>query len=173
MAEKKITLVPVEEIKELTFSNAALEAYNFALRNAGIEMDEETEADFITRRNAKSGWLDLWEGKAKLKKFVDSIEEVTKHAWNVGTEDQIPADDGVKISWSKQSYVYEWGSPDAPRFVAQKLIESGLVTAEQLFDQLNVNQMVKAAGITTEKLCELFDNAVAAKPKARTLSIKR
>ena len=64
-------------------------------------------------------------------------------------------------------------SPDAPRFVAQKLIESGLVTAEQLFDQLNVNQMVKAAGITTEKLCELFDNAVAAKPKARTLSIKR
>jgi hypothetical protein len=101
------------------------------------------------------------------------IEEVVKHAWNIGTEEQIPHDDGIKISWSKQSYTYEWCSEDAPRFVAQKLIESNLVTSEQLFDQLNPNQVIKASGITMEKLMSLFDGAVNEKPKARTLSIKK
>lgn len=174
MADKKVALIPTDEIKELAlFTPAALEAYNFALRTAGIEMDEDTEADFITSRNAKSGWLSLWEGKDKMKKFVASIEEVTKHAWNVGTEEQIPQDDGVKIAWSKQSYTYEWCSEDAARFVAKSLIESNLVTAEQLFDQLNPNQVIKASGITMEKLMELFDGAVNEKPKARVLSIKR
>ena len=52
-------------------------------------MDEEAEADFITSRNAKSGWLGLWEKKAVLKKFVDSIEECVKHAWNIGTENVV------------------------------------------------------------------------------------
>lgn len=173
MASKQVTLIPTEEITSFNFTPAEIDAYNFAVRNAGVEMDEEAEADFITSRNAKSGWLGLWEKKAVLKKFVDSIEECVKHAWNIGTEDQIPQDDGIKISWSKQSYTYEWCCEDAPRFVAQKLIESNLVTAEQLFDQLNPNQVIKASGITMEKLMQLFEGAVNEKPKARTLSIKK
>jgi hypothetical protein len=173
MASKQVALIPTEEITSFNFTPAEIDAYNFAVRNAGVEMDEEAEADFITSRNAKSGWLGLWEKKAVLKKFVDSIEEVVKHAWNMGTEEQIPHDDGIKISWSKQSYTYEWCSEDAPRFVAQKLIESNLVTSEQLFDQLNPNQVIKASGITMEKLMSLFDGAVNEKPKARTLSIKK
>lgn len=173
MASKQVALIPTEEIKSLTFTPAELDAYNFALRNAGVEMDEEAEADFITSRNAKSGWLGLWENKTLMKKLVDSIEEVTKHAWNMGTEEQIPHDDGIKISWSKQSYTYEWCSEDAPRFVAHKLIESNLVTAEQFFDQLTPNQVIKASGITMEKLMQLFEGAVNEKPKARTLSIKK
>lgn len=173
MASKQVMLIPTEEITSFNFTPAEIEAYNFAVRNAGVEMDDETEADFITSRNAKSGWLGLWEKKSVLKKFVDSIEEVVKHAWNVGSEDQIPNDDGIKITWSKQSYTYEWCCEDAPRFVAQKLIESNLVTAEQLFDQLNPNQVIKASGITMEKLIDMFDGAVNPKPKARTLSIKK
>lgn len=173
MASKQVALIPTEEITSFKFTSAEIDAYNFAIRNAGVEMDEEAEADFITSRNAKSGWLGLWEKKAALKKIVDSIEDVVKHAWNVGSEDQIPQDDGVKISWSKQSYTYEWCSEDAPRFVAQNLIESNLVTAEQLFDQLTPNQVIKASGITMEKLMQLFEGAVNEKTKARTLSIKR
>lgn len=172
MAEKKTALVPTEDIKYMVVSDAALDAYNFALRNAGVEMDEETEADFITRRNAKSGWRELWELKSKCEKFAASIKEVVKHTFNVGSEDQIPNDDGVKISWSKQSFTYEWECEDAPRFVAQKLIESNLVKAEQLFDVLKVEQVTKASGITIDKLNELFEGAVKIKPKERTLSIK-
>lgn len=173
MESKQVMLIPTEEITSFNLTPAEIDAYNFAVRNAGVEMDEEAEADFITSRNAKSGWLGLWEKKAILKKFVDSIEDAVKHAWNIGTEDQIPQDDDIKISWSKQSYTYEWCCEDAPRFVAQKLIESNLVTAEQLFDQLNPNQVIKASGITMEKLIDLFDGAVNKKPKARTLSIKQ
>ena len=172
MASKQVMLIPTEEITSFNFTPAEIDAYNFALRNAGVEMDEEAEADFITSRNAKSGWLGLWEKKAVLKKFVDSIEECVKHAWNIGTEEQIPQDDGIKIAWSKQSYTYEWCCEDAPRFVAQKLIESNLVTAEQLFDQLSVSGMVKAAGITTEKMLEIFGEGIIVKPKERVLNIK-
>lgn len=173
MASKQVALIPTEEIKSLTFTPAELDAYNFALRNAGVEMDEEAEADFITSRNAKSGWLGLWEKKTMMKKLVDSIEEVTKHAWNVGSEEQINHDDGVKISWSKQSYTYEWTCEDAPKIIAEKLIESNLVSKEKLFEQLNVNQVVKAAGVTIEKLLDMFDGAIVTKPKTRTLTIKR
>lgn len=173
MASKQLTLIPTEELTSFNFTPAEIDAYNFALRNAGVEMDEETEADFITSRNAKSGWLGLWEKKAALKKFVDSIEEVVKHAWNVGTEEQIPQDDGIKIAWSKQSYTYEWCCEDAPHLVAKKLIESNIVTADQLFYQLTPNQIIKASGITMEKLSQLFEGSVNFKPKARTLSIKK
>ena len=67
MASKQVMLIPTEEITSFNFTPAEIDAYNFALRNAGVEMDEDTEADFITSRNAKSGWLGLWEKKAVLK----------------------------------------------------------------------------------------------------------
>ena len=54
----------------------------------------------------------------------------------------------------------------------QKMIESNLCTAEQIFDQVTVTGLCKACGITTEKLLSMFDGAVEEKPKARTLIIK-
>ena len=77
----------------------------------------------------------------------------------------------LKVSWNKQSYTYDFEEGQA-RVIAQSLIDSGLTTKEQLFDQLSVSGMVKAAGITTEKMLEIFGEGIIVKPKERVLNIK-
>ncbi|WP_294114169.1 hypothetical protein [uncultured Fibrobacter sp.] len=47
MATKEVMVVTPEELKNLVPSEKAMEAYRFALANAGIEMDEEITAEFI------------------------------------------------------------------------------------------------------------------------------
>lgn len=169
MANKEVMVVTPEDMANLVPSAKAMDAYKFAIAHAGIEMDEGATADFITTRNLKTdGFRELNEVRKWMEKTVASIKEALKHTYNVGDYDELPE----TVKWSKQSYTHEWACEDAPRFVAQRLIESGLVTAEQLFDTLTVNAMCKAAGITTEKLEQMFDGAVNPKPKERTLSIK-
>ena len=85
----------------------------------------------------------------------------------MGTEEDLPSN----VKWSKQSYTYAFEEGQA-RAIAQSLIDSGLVTKEQLFDSVTVTAMQKAAGITTEKMLELFHDGIVIKPKERTLSIK-
>ena len=95
-----------------------------------------------------------------------------KHSFNVGSWEDLPDEKGgPSIKWSKQSYTYGW-TEGAARVVAEKMIESNLCTAEQLYDQVTVTGLCKACGITTEKLLDMFDGAVEVKPKARTLIIK-
>ena len=43
---------------------------------------------------------------------------------------------------------------------------------EQLFDALTVTAMQKAAGITIDKMLEIFHDGIVIKPKERTLTVK-
>ena len=168
MATKDVMIVTPEELKNLVPSEKAMEAYRFALANAGIEMDEETTADFIIHRNARTeGFRELAEVGKWMEKTAASIKEVLKHTYNVGTEEDLPSN----VKWSKQSYTYAFDDGQA-RVIAQSLIDSGLTTKEQIFDSVTVTAMQKAAGITTDKMLELFHDGIVIKPKERTLTVK-
>lgn len=168
MATKEVMVVTPEELKNLVPSEKAMEAYRFALANAGIEMDEEITADFIIHRNARTeGFRELAEVGKWMEKTAASIKEALKHTYNVGTEEDLPAN----VKWSKQSYTYAFDEGQA-RVIAQSLIDSGLTTKEQLFDAVTVTAMQKAAGITTDKMLELFHDGIVIKPKERTLTVK-
>lgn len=168
MAEKKTMIITADEIKNnLVATEAALDAYAFALKFAGMPMDEGQLADFITRRNTKSGWIDLWEFKAWCEKTAASIKDAAKHTFNVGTADQLPS----CVKWAKQSYTYEFADGAAAP-VANALVAKRLVTKDQLLACLKVGDIAKAAGITTEKLIEMFPDTINEKPKERTLTIK-
>lgn len=168
MATKEVMIVTPEELNNLVPSEKAMEAYRFALANAGIEMDEEITADFIIHRNARTeGFRELAEVGKWMEKTAASIKEVLKHTYNVGTEEDLPAN----VKWSKQSYTYAFDEGQA-RVIAQSLIDSGLTTKEQIFDAVTVTAMQKAAGITTDKMLELFHDGIVIKPKERTLTVK-
>lgn len=168
MATKEVMVVTPEELKNLVPSEKAMEAYRFAIANAGIEMDEETTADFIIHRNARTdGFRELAEVGKWMEKTASSIKEALKHTYNIGTEDDLPSN----VKWSKQSYTYAFDEGQA-RVIAQSLIDTGLTTKEQLFDALTVTAMQKAAGITIDKMLELFHDGIVIKPKERTLTVK-
>lgn len=168
MASKEVMIVEPEQLKNLVPSEKALDAYRFALAHAGVEMDEETTADFILQRNARTeGFRDLVEVQKWMEKTAASIKEALKHTYNVGTDEDLPAN----VKWSKQSYTYAFDEGQA-RAIAQSLIDSGLTTKEQLFDAVTVTAMQKAAGITMDKMLELFHDGIVIKPKERTLSVK-
>lgn len=168
MASKEVMIVTPEELKKLVPSDKAMEAYRFAIANAGIEMDEEITADFIIHRNARTeGFRELAEIGKWMEKAAASIKEALKHTYNVGTDDDLPAN----VKWSKQSYTYAFDEGQA-RVIAQSLIDSGLTTKEQIFDAVTVTAMQKAAGITTDKMLELFHDGIVIKPKERTLTVK-
>lgn len=168
MATKEVMIVTPEELKNIVPTEKAMEAYRFAISNAGIEMDEEITADFIIHRNARTeGFRELVEVCKWMEKTAASIKEVLKHTYNVGTEEDLPSN----VKWSKQSYTYAFDEGQA-RVIAQSLIDSGLTTKEQLFDAVTVTAMQKAAGITTDKMLELFHDGIVIKPKERTLTVK-
>ena len=168
MATKEVMVVTPEELKNLVPSEKAMEAYRFAIANAGIEMDEETTADFIIHRNARTdGFRELAEVGKWMEKTAASIKESLKHTYNVGTEDDLPSN----VKWSNQSYTYAFDEGQA-RVIAQSLIDTGLTTKEQLFDALTVTAMQKAAGITIDKMLEIFHDGIVIKPKERTLTVK-
>ena len=168
MASKEVMIVTPEELKNLVPSEKAMDAYKFALAHAGIEMDEETTADFVLQRNARTeGFRELAEVQKWMEKTAASIKEALKHTYNVGTEEDLPSN----VKWGKQSYTYAFEEGQA-RAIAQSLIDSGLVTKEQLFDAVSVTGMQKAAGITIDKMLELFHDGIVIKPKERTLTIK-
>lgn len=169
MATKEVMIVTPEEMKNLVPSERAMDAYKFAIAHAGVEMDEGEEADFIAQRNAKAeGFRDLAEVQKWMEKTAASIKTATKHAFNVGDPEELP--NGIK--WSKQSYTYEWQDDEGPHQVVHDLIEKGLVSVEQLIQLLTVANISKAAGMTGEKLMEMFPQYICAKAKERTLSIK-
>ena len=168
MASKEIMIVEPEQLKNIVPSEKAMDAYKFAIANAGIEMDGDAQADFVVKRNAKNeGFRELAEVQKWMEKTAASIKEALKHTYNVGTEEELPAN----VKWSKQSYTYAFEEGQA-RAVAQSLIDSGLVTKEQLFDAVTVTAMIKAAGITTDKMLDLSHDGIVIKPKERTLTVK-
>jgi len=172
MAKTEVAIYTPNEVAECKPSESAMAAYRFGLLNAGKDLsDEGVLADFITERNSKSGWKDLADTAKKFEAIAKSIKEVLKHTWNVGSSDDLPDTPELKVSWNKQSYTYEFKEYEA-RVIAQGLIDCGLVTKEQLFDQLSVTAMVKAAGITMDKMLEIYGEGIITKPKERVLNIK-
>lgn len=167
MAKEMIILTAEEIGANLKATDSAMEAYKFALAHAGLTQDEGEEADFITKRNAKGGWRDLWEFKAWCEKTAESIKEVCKHAFNVGTTDQMP----IGISWKSGGTTKSFAD-GAGAMVIQSLINKKLVTKEQIFDLLDPSKVAKAAGIKVEKLMDMFPDTVKETPKACSLMVK-
>lgn len=168
MATKEVMIVTPEDMKNLVPSEKAMDAYRFALANAGIEMDEESAADFVVRRNLKTeGFRELAEIGKWMEKTAASIKEALKHTYNVGTEEDLPAN----VKWSKQSYTYAFVQ-DAGAAVANALVAKRLVAKDQLLALVTVTAMAKASGLTTEKLVDMFPDTIEQKPKERTLSVK-
>ena len=168
MASKEVMIVTPEDMKNLVPSEKAMDAYRFALANAGIEMDEETAADFVVRRNLKTeGFRELAEVGKWMEKTAASIKEALKHTYNVGTEEDLPSN----VKWSKQSYTYAFVQ-DAGAAVANALVAKRLVAKDQLLALVTVTAMAKASGLTTEKLVDMFPDTIEQKPKERTLSVK-
>ena len=168
MATKEVMVVTPEDMKNLVPSDKARDAYRVALANAGIEMDEETAADFIVRRNLKTeGFRELAEVGKWMEKTAASIKEALKHTYNVGTEEDLPSN----VKWSKQSYTYAFVQ-DAGAAVANALVAKRLVAKDQLLALVTVTAMAKASGLTTEKLVDMFPDTIEQKPKERTLSVK-
>lgn len=167
MAKEVMIITPEEIGNNLKVSDSALEAYKFALKYAGLTQDDGDEADFIVKRNAKSGWRDLWEFKSWCEKAADSIKEVCKHAFNVGSTEQMPSGISWKSGGTTKSFADGAGS-----IVIQSLINKKLVTKEQIFDLLDPSKVAKAAGIKVEKLMDMFPDTVIETPKAMSLMVK-
>lgn len=168
MAKEVMAVTPEDIHDHITLSASAADTLKWLVAHAGIEMDDDAQADFVVMRGLRDNDIrDLWELKAWCEKVVDCVKTVCKHAYNVGGEDTLPKN----VSWSKQSYTYEFAEGAAP-IVANALITKKLVTKDQLFDTLTVTGICKATGITTDKLIGMFPDVVIEKPKERTLKIK-
>lgn len=171
MASKEVMIITPEEMKNIAPSDRAMDAYKFAIAYAGMDFGpgSDEEAEFIAKRNAKAeGFRDMAETQKWMEKTAASMKAANKHTWNVGTEDDLPP----CVKWSKQSYTYEWQDDAGPFQVVQDLIAKNLVTVEQLVQLLTVANISKAAGMTGEKLMEMYPQYICAKAKERTLSIK-
>lgn len=171
MENKALTITPAE-MGGIEISAGAVAAYMFARDKSGLVNDEESEADFVSRRNLLGPqFRDLWETLKRLEKFTKDAKEIVEHAFNVGGADDIQNDDGVKISWGKQSFTYDFAD-GAGSAVANALVKKNLVTKDALLDCVTVSAMAKTAGLKVEKLIDMFPGTVLEKPKKRTLSIK-
>ena len=166
---KEVMVVTEQDIKEkLALGEPEIDTLKFLVAHAGIEMDDETKQAFIASRNAKAVSITrLWEFKAWCKKTVDYIETVCKHAFNVGTYEEFPGNVSLKNNGS--TYKFKDG---AAAIVADTLMKKRLVTKEQLMAVLSVDNVVKASGITKDKLMEMFPDVIIEEKKSATLIIK-
>lgn len=169
MATKEIMAFSEADIKNLTLTTSEFDTLKYLSAHAGIEMDEEATREFVAQRNARINEIvSISELKAKAKKLVEYLDNVLKHSFNVGSDEDLPKN----VSWSKQSYTYEFEEGQA-HVIANNLIECGLIAnKEQLFNCVTVSAMQKAAGITMDKMLELYHDGIVIKPKERTLKIK-
>ena len=167
---KNVIILKAEELKAPSaLTPAAIDAYKFALERAGLLTDDGAVADFVEIRNLKAeGFRDLWELKSWCKKFIDSVEEVCKMAFNVGDEDKLPPN----VSWTKQSYTSKWNAVGSSCAVVNELVEKGIMTLEEALCELSVDGVVRASGVDKERLKTMFPEDIVDEPKARSLKIK-
>ena len=156
-----------EDIKsKLTLSTSAIDTLKFLAAHAGIEMDEGTMQEFVAQRNVRMGEISqIWELKAWCEKTVDFIKTVCKHAFNVGSDEELPK----SVSWSKQTFTEKF--TDAGEAV-QKLIEIEGTPIENFARYVTPKQAAEAAGITMDRLYADLGDMVERTPKERTLKIK-
>ena len=164
---KEVMAVTEEDIKsKLTLSTSAIDTLKFLAAHAGIEMDEGAMQEFIAQRNVRMGEISqIWELKAWCEKTVDFIKTVCKHAFNVGSDEELPK----SVSWGKQTFTEKF--TDAGEAV-QKLIEIEGTPIENFARYVTPKQAAEAAGITMDRLYADLGDMVERTPKERTLKIK-
>ena len=164
---KEVMAITEEDIKsKLTLSTSAIDTLKFLAAHAGIEMDEGAMQEFIAQRNVRMGEISqIWELKAWCEKTVDFIKTVCKHAFNVGSDEELPK----SVSWSKQTFTEKF--TDAGEAV-QKLIEIEGTPIENFAKYVTPKQAAEAAGITMDRLYADLGDMVERTPKERTLKIK-
>lgn len=164
---KEVMAITEEDIKsKLTLSTSAIDTLKFLAAHAGIEMDEGTMQEFVAQRNVRMGEISqIWELKAWCEKTVDFIKTVCKHAFNVGSDEELPK----SVSWSKQTFTEKF--TDAGEAV-QKLIEIEGTPIENFARYVTPKQAAEAAGITMDRLYADLGEMVERTPKERTLKIK-
>lgn len=170
----EIVLTTPAELGSLELSKSAVNAFLFAKKYAGIELDEETLADVISLRNGLNRPMrELTEFRKGLEKLCKDIKEYTEHLYNLGTPEELPdGEDGVKVSWSKQSYNYKWAAYGSSVEVVRTLSQKKICTVDTALCELTVDAVAKASGFDKMKLIDMFPDHIVAEPKKRTLSIK-
>ena len=171
MAKTEVAIFAPDDLNVVA-TERALHAYKFAYQYAGIELDEETEVDFIATRNLLSGWKELDELRIFFEKAAASIKSLEKHTFNVGSPDELPNTKELSVSWDKQTCTYEWMEDVGQVAVVNDLIKKDMVSVEQLLCTMSVSQISKASGIEQDKLMELYPQYICAKKSERKLRIK-
>lgn len=169
MAKEVMIVTPEDIASNIALTAAMADTLKWLVAHAGVEMDEEAQADFVAQRKLRDGEIrDLNELRAWCEKTAACIKEVTKHAYNIGDPEDLPAN----VAWQKQIYTYEWDGETRASGIAHGLAESGLLDIDNALDSVSVTAMAKAAGVTVEKLMEIYPERIVGKPKERVLKIK-
>ena len=166
MATKEIMAFSEADIKNITLTVSEFDTLKYLSAHAGIEMDEEAQREFVAQRNARIGEITaIAELKAKAKKLVEYLDNVLKHSFNVGNDEDLPKN----VSWSKQSFTDKFTDPEA---AVQKLMEIEGTPVENFAKYVTPKQAAEAAGITMDRLYADLGDMVERTPKERTLKIK-
>lgn len=165
---KEVMAFTESDIKGMTLTTSEFDTLKFLSDHAGKDMDLKEQQEFVAQRNVRANDIAaIWELRAKAEKLVDFIKTVCKHAFNVGTDEDLPKN----VSWSKQSYTQAFAD-GAGAVVCDTLIKKHLVNKEDILGAVTFPALVKASGITADKLKEMFPDTVIETPKERTLKIK-
>ena len=163
---KEIIAFSEDDIKNMTLTVSEFDTLKFLAAHAGVEMDEGAQQEFIAQRNARINEIvSISELKSKAEKLADYLKTVLKHAFNTGSEEDLPKN----VSWSKQTFTDKFTDTEA---AVQKLIEIEGTPIENFAKYVTPKQAAEAAGITMDRLYADLGEMVERTPKERTLKIK-
>jgi hypothetical protein len=163
---KEVMAFSEADIKNMTLTTSEFDTLKFLAAHAGIEMDDGAINEFIAQRNVRiNDIVSIKELMEKAKKLKEYLENVLKHAFNVGSEEELPKN----VSWSKTVYMVKFS--DAEEAI-KKLIEIEGTPAENFFKYVTPEKAAEAAGITMDRLYADLGDMIERTPKARTLKIK-
>ena len=166
MATKEIMAFSEADIKGMTLTVSEFDTLKYLSAHAGIEMDEEAQREFVAQRNARINEIvSISELKAKAEKLADYLKTVLKHAFNVGSDEDLPKN----VSWSKPTFTDKFADTEA---AVQKIIEIEGTPIENFARYVTPKQAAEAAGITMDRLYADLGDMVERTPKERTLKIK-
>lgn len=163
---KEVMAFTESDIKGMTLTTSEFDTLKFLSEHAGKEMDLKEQQEFVAQRNERIAEITaISELKAKAEKLADYLKTVLKHAFNVGSDEDLPKN----VSWSKQTFTDKFTDPEA---AVQKLMEIEGTPVENFARYVTPKQASEAAGITMDRLYADLGDMVERTPKERTLKIK-
>lgn len=167
---KEVMVITEDDIKDkLTLNAVDMDTLKWLTEHAGIEMDEQTQAEFIASRNAKIGSITrIAEFSKWCKKTQDFCDTILKHAFNVGTVEQFPPNVSLKNNGATTKFVDSM----AAALVCDTLIRKKLATKELIFGQVTPSIIEKATGLKKDKIVEMFPDVIVDDKKTPSLVIK-